>query len=66
VNRAVEFLEEGNVVKVSLMMKGRQAMFPQVAQEKIGKFVKSMEPFAKVESEPKRLGNTISVTFVKK
>ena len=66
VNRAVEFLEEGNVVKVSLMMKGRQAMFPQVAQEKIGKFVKSMEPFAKVESEPKRMGNTISVTFVKK
>lgn len=66
VNRAVEFLEEGNVVKVSLMMKGRQAMFPQVAQEKIGKFTKLMEPFAKVESEPKRMGNTISVTFVKK
>lgn len=66
VNRAVEFLEEGNVVKVSLMMKGRQAMFPQVAQEKIGKFIKLMEPFAKVESEPKRMGNTISVTFVKK
>ncbi len=66
VNRAIEFLEEGNVVKVSLMMKGRQAMFPHVAQEKIGKFIKQMEPFARVESEPKRMGNTISVTFVKK
>lgn len=66
VNRAVEFLEEGNVVKVSLMMKGRQAMFPQVAQEKIAKFIKSMEPFAKVESEPRRMGNLISVNLIKK
>ena len=65
-NRAVEFLNEGNVVKVSLMMKGRQAMFPQVAKEKLERFIKLMEPVAKVESEPKRMGNTLSVTFVKK
>ena len=66
VNRAVEFLNEGNVVKVSLMMKGRQAMFPQVAQEKIAQFIKLLEPYAKVESEPRRMGNTLSVTFIKK
>jgi len=66
VNRAVEFLNEGNLVKVSLMMRGRQAMFPGVAQEKIANFVTLMEPFAKVESEPKRIGNTISVVFIKK
>jgi len=66
VNRAVEFLDEGNVVKVSLMMKGRQAMFPQVAQEKLAQFSKLLEPYAKVESAPKRMGNTLSVTFVKK
>jgi len=66
VNRAVEFLDEGNVVKVSLMMKGRQAMFPQVAQEKIAQFIKLLEPYAKVESATKRMGNTLSVTFVKK
>lgn len=65
-NRAVEFLDEGNVVKVSLMMKGRQAMFPQVAKEKLERFIKLMEPVAKVESEPKRMGNTLSVTFIKK
>lgn len=65
-NRAVEFLNEGNVVKVSLMMKGRQAMFPQVAKEKLERFIKLMEPVAKVESEPKRMGNTLSVTFIKK
>lgn len=66
VNRAAEFLNEGNLVKVSLMMKGRQAMFPHVAEEKIGKFIKLMEPYAKVESEPRRMGNTISVTFIKR
>lgn len=66
VNRAVEFLDDGNLVKVSLMMKGRQQMFPQVAFEKVTNFIKLMEPFAKVESEPKRMGNTISVTFIKK
>ncbi len=66
VNRAVEFLNEGNVVKVSLTMKGRQTMFPQVAQDKIGRFVKLMEPHARLESELKKAGNTLSVTFVKR
>jgi translation initiation factor IF-3 len=66
INRAVEFLNNGNLVKVSLMMKGRQAMFPQVAQEKVSRFIKLMEPFSRIESEPRRMGNTISVTFIKK
>jgi len=66
INRAVEFLEAGNVVKVSLMMRGRQAMFPKVAEDKIKDFIMQMAPFAKVESDPKRVGNTISVVFVKK
>ena len=66
VNRAVEFLEAGNVVKISLMMKGRQAMFPKVAEDKIKDFMVRMTPFSKVESEPRRIGNTISVVFVKK
>ena len=66
VNRAVEFLDDGNLVKVSLMMRGRQVMFPQVAEEKVKEFVKLMVPYAKVESELKRTGNTISITFVKK
>ena len=66
INRAAEFLGAGNVVKVSLMMKGRQALFPKVAEEKIKDFVLRMTPFGKVESEPKRVGNTISVVFIKK
>ncbi|MFH1295317.1 MAG: translation initiation factor IF-3 [bacterium] len=66
VNRATEFLQEGHLVKVGLMMKGRQAMFPQVAQEKIAKFIELMSPVARVESEPKRTGNTISVTLIRK
>lgn len=66
INRAVEFLEAGNVVKVSLMMKGRQAMFPKVAEEKLKGFVAQMAPFAKVEAEPRRVGNTYSVVLIKK
>ena len=66
VNRAIEFLGEGNLVKVSLTMKGRAVMFPQVAMEKITSFVAQMAPYGRVESEPKRIGNTISVVFVKK
>lgn len=65
-NRAAEFLENGNIVKVSLMMKGRQAMFPNVAMDKVRAFIKLMEPFSRLESEPKRVGNTISVMFIKK
>lgn len=66
VNRAMGFLKEGNIVRVSLTMKGRQVMFPQVAQEKLTQFIKLMEPVAKIEGEPKKVGNTLSAIFIKK
>jgi len=66
VNRACEFLSEGNLVKVSLIMRGRQAMFPQIGEGKMRDFMAKMAPFAKTESELKRVGNTLSVIFVKK
>jgi len=66
VNRAIEFLNEGDMVKVSLMMRGRQAMFPGIAAEKINTFVAAVAPYARVDSEPRKMGNTISVLFIKK
>lgn len=64
--RAAEFLEEGNIVKISLTMKGRQTMYPQIAEEKLRQFIKLMEPVARLEGEPKKNGSTLSVIFVKK
>lgn len=66
VERAKEFLQEGNVVRISLAMKGRQILFPQIAQEKIDKFIKLIEPYARVESAPKQVGSVILVTFLRK
>lgn len=64
--RAREFLQDGNMVRISLAMKGRQVLFPHVAQEKIEKFIKLMEPYAKLESQPKQVGSVILVTLLKK
>jgi translation initiation factor IF-3 len=64
-NRTREFLEQGNRVKITVKMKGRENEYPQIAFEKIKRFSQEFEGFAKVEDEPKRQGNTISATFLK-
>ncbi len=66
VNRAKEFLAEGNMVKVTLTMKGRQALHPEVAQDKMRQFSSQLQAFAKAEADVRRIGNTLSVIFVKK
>lgn len=66
INRALEFLENGDKVKVSVVMKGRQQMYPDVAFNKIKKVEEGLAEVAKVETEPKRIGNTIWMVFAKK
>lgn len=65
-NRAKEFLSNGNMVKVTLTMKGRQALHPEVAQDKMKQFSAQIQAFAKAEADIRRVGNTLSIIFVKK
>lgn len=61
--RTKEFIEDGNRVKVTVAMKGRQAMFPEVAMQKIKAFETEVAEFAKMDDEPKKMGNIIKATF---
>lgn len=64
--RARGFIEEGNKVKISVKMRGREGMFPAVAVDQIKKIQKELSDIAKMESEPKQMGNIIWAMFVGK
>jgi translation initiation factor IF-3 len=64
--RAKEFISDGDKVKITVKMRGREAMFPEVAFEQIKKIEKELSEVAKMESEPKRMGNMIWTIFTGK
>ncbi|HPD74327.1 MAG TPA: translation initiation factor IF-3 [bacterium] len=66
VKRAKGFIEDGDKVKITVKMKGREVMFPEVAFDQIKKIEKELVEVAKLESEPKRMGNMIFGIFVGK
>lgn len=59
--RTVEFLTEGNKVKVDVVMRGREQAHPELAFDLIKKFQTLITiPFTK-EAGPTRMGNTVSI-----
>jgi translation initiation factor IF-3 len=66
IDRSKEFIQDGNRVKVTVLMKGREGMFPEVAFDRLKKFEEGLKEIAKPEAEPKRIGKMISVVFVAK
>lgn len=66
IERAKEFLDDGNRVKVTVRMKGRQAMFPEMAFEKLKKIEQGLAEEAKPEGPAKRMGPLVSEIFLPK
>lgn len=63
IKRSKEFLAEGNKVKISVKMRGRQMAHPEVAREKLTKVQTGLADVAKMESEPKILGGLLWAVF---
>jgi translation initiation factor IF-3 len=61
---AVNFLEEGNKVKVSVLFKGREMAYTDQGEELLKKFVEKMEDISKVESPIKLEGRNMTVILV--
>ena len=59
INRSKEFIKEGNRVKVTVRMRGRENAHPEVAFDKLKEITECLEEVAKVESGPKRQGGNI-------
>jgi len=64
--QAKKFLEMGNSVKVSLIFRGREAMYKDLAKEKMLKFQEGLEEFCSIETSPKGQGNTLIMILTPK
>jgi translation initiation factor IF-3 len=64
VKHAINFLEEGNKVKVSVLFKGREMAYTEQGKELLEKFVERIEDIAKVESPIKLEGRNMAVILV--
>lgn len=64
--QARKFLEVGNSVKVSLIFRGREAMYKDLAKEKMLKFQESLEEMCTIETSPKGQGNTLIMILTPK
>lgn len=58
-NKAKEFLGERNLVKVQLMMRGRENAHVDLARDKMKKFVEMIGEAGKLEEFPKKQGNSL-------
>lgn len=66
IKRAEKFLKSRNLVKISLIFKGREAAHPELGFEKLEKFRESLEEIADVDTAPKRQGNNLMMILAPK
>lgn len=64
--RAREFLEDGNKVKITVTLRGREKAHPEIGEEKITKFLDALDDIAKLEGEVKKASSFMTATLLKK
>lgn len=61
---AVNFIEEGNKVKVSVVFKGREMAYTDQGQDLLEKFIEKLTDIAKIESPIKLEGKSMTAILV--
>ena len=61
---AIDFLEEGNKVKVVVIFKGREMAYTEQGEDLLNRFILRTEDIAKVESEIKMEGRNMNLILV--
>jgi translation initiation factor IF-3 len=59
--QAIKFLEKRNIVKVNLILKGREMSHLSLAQKKIHEFSSLLDEHATIEQEPKLQGSQLTM-----
>ncbi len=59
IDRAREFLSDGDKVKITVQFRGREQSHPEIGFEKIEKMTKALAEVADVEKSPERKGRFI-------
>ncbi|MBL7053845.1 translation initiation factor IF-3 [Patescibacteria group bacterium] len=66
IKNATKFLEQGNKVKIEIILKGREKAHFDLAFNMLNKFIDEIEQETIVEQRPKRQNNKITVLIRKK
>lgn len=66
IDRAKEWISEGNRVKVWVAMRGREGAHPEICFEKLKKFEAGLAEVAKIEGKAEQKGNIVSAVFLPK
>jgi len=61
---AINFLEEGNKVKATVVFKGREMAYIEQGEDLLNRFLEELKDIAKVEVEPKMEGRNMSLIVV--
>ncbi len=61
---AIDFLEEGNKVKVVVIFKGREMAYTEQGEDLLNRFILRTEDIAKVESNIKMEGRNMNLILV--
>ncbi len=61
--RALEFLAEGDKVKVTMIFRGRQNAHPEIGQQIMARMVEQLKTSAQVDRDLKQEGNQLTVIF---
>ncbi len=64
--QAKKFLEEGSAVKIALIFKGREAMYADLAIDKLKKFYEGLADISNLEDSPKKQGNVLIMILTPK
>jgi translation initiation factor IF-3 len=59
VKQATKFLEARNIVKVSLIFRGREIIYKDLAREKMLKFYEELKDICVMDTSPKGQGHTL-------
>jgi translation initiation factor IF-3 len=62
VHRAIEFLEDGDRIKVSVLFRGRELTHPEIGQNLLNKFARAIEEHGVVERTPLQEGRSMYIT----
>jgi translation initiation factor IF-3 len=63
IERGKEFLNQGNVVKYTVVFKGREAAFPEIGKTKLKIIESELSEVAKTEGDIKHMGKIMSLTL---
>ena len=63
---ARRFIEDGNKVKVTMMFRGRQVAHPELGREVVDRVAQELTDIAKIESEPKFEGKSMTMILTPK